>query len=92
MKKSALRLLGRLLAMEEELWNQLAENPHSQELRNKYRLVRKIKKGLEEKSRGFLKTKVPYTQMAETILEFAKEENYEDLHKRVIAAALRLYK
>jgi len=78
--------------VEEELWNHIAENPHHQEWKNKYQLVRKIKKNLEEQKRGFLKSKVPYSEMAEAVLEFVESENYQDLHKRITTIALQLAK
>lgn len=84
MQKKTLCLLGRLLAMEEALWNQLAENPRSNELQNKYRLVRKIKRNLEEQGRGFLKSKVHYDKMAEAVLKSVKQESYVNLHKKVM--------
>ena len=84
MEKSTLRLLGRLLVIEEELWNQISDYPHVEEWQNKYLLVRKIKKNLEEQKRGFLKSKIPYQEMAEVALEFVESENYRDLHKRVM--------
>lgn len=84
MKKSVLVLLGKLLVMEMDLWNQISDNPRNEEIQKKYWLVKKIKKNLEEKSRGFLRSKVPYEKMAEIVLEFVNKESYANLHKKIM--------
>ena len=55
---------------------------------NKYKLVHKIKKQLEEQKRGFLKSKIPYGAMADFIIENIERMNYGNLLKGITHIAL----
>lgn len=69
MNKRDLKRLGSLWKLENKLYNDWVDAGYTEELKDKIEVVRKVKKQLEEQKRGFLKTKIPYAQMADFIVD-----------------------
>ena len=90
MNKRTLRRLGALWRIEIALYNLSVVATSTTEDMNKYKLVRKVKKQLEEQQRGFLKSLVPYSKMADYITENIEDMNYDILLKEITHIALEV--
>jgi hypothetical protein len=89
MNKQTLTRLGKLWQLESKLYNDSLKDPLNDDLKKKHTLVKKVKKNLEEQKRGFLKSKIPYSEMADYIVTNIHNMSFSNLHKNVCTIALK---
>ncbi len=90
MNKKSLKRLGKLWEIETNIYNSCQSVALVGESLNKYKLVRKVKKQLEEQQRGFLKSTIPYGGMADFIIYNIENMNYDTLLKEITHIALQI--
>ena len=80
MTKSTLKRLGQLWKIKCTIRNLQVDEPQEEEWHQKHKLVTHVKKQLEEQKRGFLKSKVNYSLIADFIIESWDTQSYQALH------------
>lgn len=90
MNKRTLVRLGKLWKIETKIYNSCKSVALVGDSLDKYKLVRKIKKQLEEQKRGFLKSDIPYGEMADSIIKNIEDMNYDSLLKEITHIAIKI--
>lgn len=81
MRKSVLKLLGKILQMQEACWNLAAER--RPDASQKYKLACTLRRSLENQQRGLKKSKLDYIGASERLLELGPHATYSELHTAV---------
>lgn len=83
MSKLVLKRIGKLCKAIDIVFDEWVKSHYtSQEAQMKLVLLKKVKKQLEEQKRGFLKSKVNYSAMAEYLGE-NYQKSYSELQKKI---------
>jgi hypothetical protein len=90
MDKENLSRVGKLWRIESKIYNSCQAVALFGDSLNKYKLVCKIKKQLEEQKRGLLKSDIPYGEMADFIIENIDHMKYDTLLKEITHIALKI--
>ena len=80
MRKTTLVQLGKLCQEIDKTYNAFAKSHfEDEELKSKLSLLEKVKRNLEEQSRGFLKSKISYTKWSDYLLENYTKYPFKEL-------------
>jgi len=80
MNKETLTQLGTLSRIAGTVYDVMAsEHFENKATMQKYNLILKVKKQLEEQSRGFLKSTIPYNKWAEYLIHFYQAQSFKEL-------------